>query len=261
MTIPLLALIAILGKSPVWAGQNSGLSEAFSKISSEIKHVPANLGISKAASYGQRFVDRGGLVRLDVFVCAGSGISDSTVTADIKRASKTLSQCGLKVAAPAAPYPRFSLPNGRCNLETDEDSPRLSDQERGLVSKYHDGRSGVLTAFYLSWDSESPNEAGTSLPSDYLDEVKTSESASFRKRAVGAFFIFQKARDAMATDNYTLPHEMVHILTENSAHLHDPGDSRNLMYRPTGYASPDFVQGNALTGAQCARIWKVSGRP
>jgi len=261
MTIALLPLIAVLGKSPVWAGQDSGLSEAFSKISSEIKRVPANSGISKAANRTQHFIGPGGLIRLDVFVCAGSGISDSTVTKDIERANKALSQCGLKVVAPAAPYPRFSLLNGRCDLKTGEDSPQLSDQERELVSKYHDGRSGVLTAFYLSWDSESPNEAGTSLPSDYLDEVKISESASFLKRAVGACFIFQEARDAMANANYTLPHEMVHILTESSTHLHDPKDSRNLMYRPAGYASPDSVQGDALTRAQCARIWKVSGQP
>ncbi|HVA66666.1 MAG TPA: hypothetical protein VNK24_07050 [Elusimicrobiota bacterium] len=261
MTIALLPLIALLGKSPVWAGQDSGLSEAFSKISSEIKRAPVNSGISKAANPTRHFIGPGGLVRLDVFVCAGSGISDSTVTKDIKRVSKALSQCGLKVAAPATPYPRFSLPDGRCDLETGEDSPRLSDQERELVSKYHDGRSGVLTAFYLSWDSESPNEAGTSLPSDYLGEVKTSESASFLKRAVGAFFIFQKARDTMANASYTLPHEMVHILTESSAHLHAPKDSMNLMYRPIGYASPDSVQGDALTRAQCARIWEVSGQP
>lgn len=258
----LIFLAASLATGPARAGQSPDLSQAFSSLSSQAKRASARLKAADAQNQAEpRFIGSGGVVRLVPYVCAGSGISDAQVSADIARAQKTLSQCELKIAVPSAPYPRFSLPDGRCNLQTDEDSPVFSKDERDLISRYRAKDADALTAFYLSWDSEDPNEAGTSIPVDYVAEVKTAAPASLRRQALGTFFIFEKAREAMGGDVYTLPHEMVHILTESSAHLHAQSDSGNLMYRPLGYGSPNAAQGNALTRAQCERIWKVSGRP
>ncbi|MDE1976973.1 MAG: hypothetical protein KGI84_06930 [Elusimicrobia bacterium] len=262
MNALLIFLAASLAAGPARAGQSPDLSQAFSALSAQAKRASTRLKASDAQNHGApRLVDSGGAVRLAPFVCAGSGISDAQVSADIARARKVLSQCGLKIAVSPAPYPRFSLPDGRCNLETDEGSPVFSSDERDLISRYRTKGAGVLTAFYLSWDSEDPNEAGTSIPADYAAEVKTAAPASLRRQALGTLFIFQKARETMGGDAYTLPHEMVHILTESSAHLYAPSDSTNLMYRPLGYASTSASQGSALTSAQCARIWQVSGQP
>ncbi len=244
MTAVVFAFLALFGARSAWPGRQPDLSQAFSALSSSIKRER------------QGFVGPGGKVRLNAYICRGSGIGDETVTQDIARARRTLAQCGLKVSAPSAPYPRFSLPNGRCDLKADEGQPRFSNDERALISRYRGGGTKALSVFYLSWDSGDPNEAGTSIPADYAAQVKTKESETFRAQAVGALFVFQAARQAMGADKYryTLPHEMVHILTANSRHLHGPRDAGNLMYRPPGCADPSWTQQNALDRAQCAKI-------
>lgn len=181
-------------------------------------------------------------VVLNRFKCAGADAAPADLAQDLADAQAIFRGCGVKVVLgrdeeikteDGGPCP------GNFKFEVDHDAKVLSPSQRALIARYHRVDSG-LSVFYLPWSSMGPSQAGTSIPADYLKEVKGDNPTD--RGALGVLAVFQKARVRMGA-KYTLAHEMGHVLTGNSRHETAPG---NLMESAPG--------GRTLTKEQCGRV-------
>ncbi|MHB2026237.1 MAG: hypothetical protein ACYCPQ_06320 [Elusimicrobiota bacterium] len=248
MIAQILVLAATLCR-PARARQAQDLSAAYAKLS---------MSVARGAKLSKK------TAAIHVYVCAGSGASDAAVSLDISRAAKILGQCGISLDAPSPPYPRAQTADGSCNMTTDEGADTFSSGERALISRYRAEDERAITVFYMGWNSRKANQAGTSIPLDYAQEVKTGEQPAFLRRAVGTLFIFEQARVMEQIGKYTLAHEMTHILTADSHHLHDPADADNLMYVPAQASRGAAPEGSRINAAQCRKMENspfLSGAP
>lgn len=187
-------------------------------------------------------------VKLNVFYCAGAFSAGEdvrgVVSRDVEEADAALGACGLRVVPGAVEEIKLqdgSACTSHFSLTVDHDSPTLSQNERWLFETYHAAKGGgALSVFYLPWSSQGPTMAGTSIPADYIAQAKQNNAED--RKSIGALAIFHKARSFMEQRN-VLPHEMGHILLDDSRHSTVSG---NLMEA--------FGKGAALTKAQCAKM-------
>lgn len=95
-----------------------------------------------------------------------------------------------------------------------------------------------MSVFYLPIGSAGPTLVGTSIPADFIRDVK--ENNPKDQESIGVVVLFPQARASVGA-RWALPHEMGHILLDDSRHASD-----GLMSSPAGAGT--------FGAQQCERI-------
>jgi hypothetical protein len=196
---------------------------------------------AREASQARARAAGGRVVTLRRLVCAGSGATPADLARDLREAREVYAACGVEVRA--EPPETFASDYGAphpCQLTAGYELKTLPPDQRALFAPY--ASRDVLRVFYLSFRAgpDGPTTAGTSVPEDLIRLTKDDNAEDLR--LVGSLAVFHKARSFMDA-RFVLPHEMGHVLLDESRHSTAPG---NLMQ--------GWGRGHALTPAQCARI-------
>jgi|GEM_PF-2414757 len=181
-------------------------------------------------------------VLLRRFVCEKSGAKPEDLDKDLEEARQVFARCRLNVrAAPPETIPSDYGAAAACQLGDDRGSKTLTPDHISLFSRYHWPKES-LSVFYLSFRAgpNGPTTAGTSFPADYIRQAKDDDPRA--RVAIGAVVVFSGAR-AFTGSRFVLPHEMGHVLLNDSAHRPERG---NLMR--------EWDSGGTLDAAQCLTI-------